>query len=251
MCIGRRRRTGLHGETLPLVISIKQGLDGVRRLPGRIILDVVRKEAAVVPCLRADTAIRLIDVEVGRHELTEAVLLDEECGLFVLLGDVRHARITVEMKRYVELRRQIVEGLPCTRLLFAKGRTQGRELGPAKIEDILLPVTGSHTVDVEGVFDAHQDTAALLQPGFRQRMKHRVDVPLKQTEDLLRQHRDHDIVVGAVVETAGYLMYARLEDRHEGCRRLLIAEHQDGGVALAARGHVLEIEPFDGIGDVS
>ena len=82
-------------------------------------------------------------------------------------------------------------------------------------------------------------------------MKHRVDVALKQTEDLLRQHRDHDIVVGAVVETAGYLMYARLEKGHEGCRRLLVAEHQDGGVTLAARGHVLEIKPFDGIGDVS
>ena len=123
MCIGRRRRTGLHGEALPLVIPVEQGLDGVFRLAGRIILDVVRKEAAVIPCLRADTAIRLIDVEVGRHELAEAVLPDEECVLFVFLGDVRHTRITVEMKRYVKLRGQIVEGLPCARLLLAKGRT--------------------------------------------------------------------------------------------------------------------------------
>ena len=138
------------------------------------------------------------------------------------------------MKRYAELRRQIVERLPCARLLLAKTRTQGRKLGPAKIEDILLPVAGSHTVDVEGVFDAHQDAAALLQPGFRQRMKHRVDVALEQPEDLLRQHRDDDIVVGAVIETAGYLMYARLKEGHEGCRRLLIAEHQDRSVALAA-----------------
>ena len=234
MCIGRRRRTGLHGETLPLVIPVKQGLDGIRRLSGRIILDVVRKEAAVVPCLRADTAIRLIDVEIGRHELTEAVLPDEECGLFVLLGDVRHTRITVEMKRYVKLRCQIVEGLPRVRLLLAKGRAKGLELRPAKIKDILPAVAGSHTIDVEGVFDAHQDTTTLLQPGFRQRTKHRVDVTLKQTENLLRQHRDHDIVVGAVVETAGYLMYARLKEGHEGCRRLLIAEHQDRSVALAA-----------------
>ena len=251
MCIGRRRRTGLHREALPLIIPVEQGLDGVFRLAGRIILDVVRKEAAVIPCLRADAAIRLIDVEVGRRELAEAVLPDEECGLFVLLRDVRHARITIEVKRYAELRRQIVEGIPCARLLLTKGRTQGRELGPAKIEDILLPVAGSHTVDVEGVFDAHQDTATLLQPGFRQGMQHRVDVALKQTEDLPRQHRDHDIVVGAVVETAGYLMYARLEEGNEGCRRLLIAEHQNRRVALAARGYVLEIKPFDGIGDVS
>ena len=138
------------------------------------------------------------------------------------------------MKRYAELRRQIVKRLPCARLLLAKTRTQGRKLGPAKIEYILLPVAGSHTVDVEGVFDAHQDAATLLQPGFRQGLQHRVDVTLEQPEDLLRQHRDHDIVVGAVIETAGYLMYARLEEGHEGCRRLLIAEHQDGCVALAA-----------------
>ena len=133
----------------------------------------------VILRLRAVCAVRLENIEIARSKLLELAFTKKQCGLFIDLLRVRKAVLRINRHRQLERRHRIIHPILHVRMQRVKLLTELLHLRIADINRLGIRGTGSESIDLEGIFHADEDGAALFQPGLGQRRKHRAEIILK------------------------------------------------------------------------